>query len=168
MNAFKLTEKSFSSPAVPAASPRPWRPPWSPAAPVSSLPTSLTLRAARLATQLGADKAHFVRLDVTSETDWEAAVQTCVDRFGGLDVVVNNAGIETTALFADCSLDDFNRTMNVNVSGVFLGIKHAIRAMASGRNGRAWRIHCQHVLRGWHPCRRRAGCLLHLQGCRAL
>src|SRR5439155_2493456 len=48
------------------------------------------------------------------------------------DVVVNNAGIETTALFADCSLDDFNRTMNVNVSGVFLGIKHAIRAMRPG------------------------------------
>jgi len=74
----------------------------------------------------------FLRHDVTQEADWIAAVQATVERFGGLDVVVNNAGIETAAFFADCELTEFRRTMAINVDGVFLGIKHAIRAMRPG------------------------------------
>ena len=70
--------------------------------------------------------------DVTQEADWEAAVAATLSRFGGLDVLVNNAGIETAALFADCTLADFQRTMAINVDGVFLGIKHAIHAMRPG------------------------------------
>jgi 3alpha(or 20beta)-hydroxysteroid dehydrogenase len=88
---------------------------------------------------LGADNAMFVHLDVTKEEDWEAAVAAAVKRFGGIDVVVNNAGIETASLLENCTLEEFNLTMNVNVSGVFLGVKHAIRAMKpggiSGRGG---------------------------------
>jgi 3alpha(or 20beta)-hydroxysteroid dehydrogenase len=91
------------------------------------------------AARLGRSNALFVNLDVTREADWEAGIGAAVKRFGGIDVVVNNAGIETAALFADCTLEEFKQTMNVNVNGVFLGVKHAIRAMrptgVSGRGG---------------------------------
>jgi len=84
-------------------------------------------------------RAAFLRHDVTCEADWQAAVAATVERFGGLDILVNNAGIETAALVAECELADFQRTMAINVDGVFLGIKHALRAMrpggASGRGG---------------------------------
>jgi NAD(P)-dependent dehydrogenase (short-subunit alcohol dehydrogenase family) len=74
----------------------------------------------------------FMHHDVTREADWVTAVAEAVRRFGGLDVLVNNAGIETAAFLADCELAEFQRTMAVNVDGVFLGIKHAIRAMRPG------------------------------------
>lgn len=90
------------------------------------------------AAKLGAS-GHYVHLDVTRESDWEAAVAATIKHFGGIDIVVNNAGIETTSLIENCSLEEFNLTQKVNVSGVFLGVKHAIRAMkpggASGRGG---------------------------------
>lgn len=77
--------------------------------------------------------------DVTVEADWEAAVARAVAEFGGLDLVVNNAGVEDMAFFADGSLEAFKRIQDINVNGVFLGLKHAIRAMrpggSSGRGG---------------------------------
>lgn len=77
-------------------------------------------------------KVAFLRQDVTSEAAWEAAIAGTVSHFGGLDILVNNAGIETAALFADCTLEEFQRTQEVNVNGTFLGIKHGIRAMRPG------------------------------------
>ena len=91
------------------------------------------------AARIGNSNAIFVKLDVTSESNWEAAIAAAVKRFGGIDVVVNNAAIETTSLLENCTLEEFNRTLNVNVAGTFLGVKHAIRAMKpggiSGRGG---------------------------------
>lgn len=77
-------------------------------------------------------RVEFRRHDVTLEPDWEVAVAATLKRFGGLDVLVNNAGILIPALFADCELDVFRRHMAINVDGVFLGLKHAIRAMRPG------------------------------------
>lgn len=74
----------------------------------------------------------FLRHDVVEEADWERVIAATVDRWGGLDIVVNNAGIETVALFADCELADFRRVMAVNAEGAFLGTKWAIRAMRPG------------------------------------
>lgn len=87
-----------------------------------------TETAARLADAYDG-RAAFCRHDVTVEAEWVAAVEACVARFAGLDILVNNAGIETAALVTDCELADFKRTMSINVDGVFLGIKHALRAM---------------------------------------
>ena len=74
-------------------------------------------------------KTGFVTLDVTDESAWEAAVQATVATLGGYDVLVNNAGIEITALVVDADPDDLRRMLEVNVVGVSLGIKHAFRAM---------------------------------------
>lgn len=90
------------------------------------------------ADRLGA-KALFVKLDVTQESDWEAACAAAVEKFGGLDIVCNNAAVEHTALFENCEVEDFRRIQEVNCTGVFLGTKHAIRTMKpgglSGRGG---------------------------------
>ena len=74
----------------------------------------------------------FERHDVTDEAQWEVAIGAAVRHFGGLDVLVNNAGIETAALLTQCTAEDFRRVMDVNVTGVFFGLKHAVRAMQPG------------------------------------
>lgn len=77
-------------------------------------------------------KAAFLRQDVTDEAQWEAATAAVIAEFGRYDILVNNAGIETAALIANCTLDDFKRVQAVNVDSVFLGMKHAVRAMSPG------------------------------------
>ena len=84
-------------------------------------------------------RAAFFKHDVTVEAEWEAATAAIVKHFGGYDILLNNAGIETAAMLSQCTLEDFSRVMQVNVSGVFLGLKHAVRAMspsgAAGKGG---------------------------------
>jgi NAD(P)-dependent dehydrogenase (short-subunit alcohol dehydrogenase family) len=80
----------------------------------------------------GGAKAGFVKLDVTSESDWAAAVQATIDTLGGFDILVNNAGIEITALVADIEAADLRRMLDVNIVGTALGLKHAFRAMRPG------------------------------------
>lgn len=71
--------------------------------------------------------------DVSSESDWERIVGSCIDRFGRLDVLFNNAGIEGPfATTTSYPTDEFDRVMSVNVRGTFLGIKHAAPAMGPG------------------------------------
>jgi NAD(P)-dependent dehydrogenase (short-subunit alcohol dehydrogenase family) len=74
----------------------------------------------------------FVELDVADDTQWEAAVAHTVAELGGLDIVVNNAGIEVTQLIADADPDEHRRMFEVNILGTLLGIKHAFRAMRPG------------------------------------
>lgn len=72
---------------------------------------------------------HFVRLDVTSDASWAAAVEDVRVRFRALDGVVNSAGIFLIGDVEKISDDDWHRTMAVNVDGVFFGCRHAVRAM---------------------------------------
>ena len=74
----------------------------------------------------------FVHLDVTKDKDWEAAIPEIIRQIGGLDIVVNNAGIEVTALVADIDADSMLRMFNINCVGTALGMKHAFRAMRPG------------------------------------
>jgi 3alpha(or 20beta)-hydroxysteroid dehydrogenase len=73
--------------------------------------------------------AAFVRLDVTAPTDWAAAVGTAEQRFGRLDVLVNNAGVVRVASILDETDDGWHTTMTVNATGVFYGMRAAIPAL---------------------------------------
>jgi 3alpha(or 20beta)-hydroxysteroid dehydrogenase len=76
--------------------------------------------------------AEFVPLDITSDESWERAIPEVIGCLGGLDIVVNNAGVEITSLLADLDAGDARRMLEVNVLGTALGIKHGFRAMRPG------------------------------------
>ena len=80
-------------------------------------------------------RALFTRLDVTSEEDWQRAIQETVDAFGKIDVLINNAGIYARVAIVDTTLEDWNSIMNVNSTGVFLGTKTVIPAMQESGGG---------------------------------
>src|SRR5262245_12226717 len=80
-------------------------------------------------------RAVYVRLDVTREGDWRAAVATAVQTYGKLDVLVNNAGILLRAKIEDMPEADWDRIMAINAKGVFLGTKCAIPAMRQAGGG---------------------------------
>ncbi len=77
----------------------------------------------------------FVRLDVTSEDDWRRAVGAAVARFGKLDVLVSNAGIFPLGRIEETSEGMWDRVMEINAKGVFLGTKHAIPEMRRAGGG---------------------------------
>ena len=86
-----------------------------------------------LEAELG-DAARYVHLDVTKPEDWQAAVATTVDEFGRLDVLVNNAGIANGSTIQQFDLGQWQRILDINLTGVFLGIRAAAGPMkAAGR-----------------------------------
>jgi 3alpha(or 20beta)-hydroxysteroid dehydrogenase len=87
-----------------------------------------------LAAELGGAIA-FVRHDVADESSWDGVVRTALERFGGLDVLVNNAGIAHTGTIAQHSLGDYERVISVNQVGVFLGIRSVIEPMTAAGGG---------------------------------
>lgn len=76
--------------------------------------------------------AEFVALDVTSDEAWAQAVPQAISHLGGLDIVVNNAGVEVTSLLVDLEPEGVRKMLDVNVLGTALGIKHGFRAMRPG------------------------------------
>ena len=69
------------------------------------------------------------RLDVTLERDWDEAIERVRSSFGPLDILVNSAGISHARPVTEMTLDEWRLVMAVNLEGVFLGTKHAVRAM---------------------------------------
>jgi 3(or 17)beta-hydroxysteroid dehydrogenase len=79
--------------------------------------------------------ALFVRLDVTDEASWIAAIEQTVEAFGGLDVLVNSAGVGVVKDVEQTTLEEWRFVNSVNLDGVFLGCKHAIGAMKARGGG---------------------------------
>jgi NAD(P)-dependent dehydrogenase (short-subunit alcohol dehydrogenase family) len=77
----------------------------------------------------------FVRHDVTDEATWPSVVATADQRFGGLNILVANAGIGIMGPAIEMSLADWRRQMAVNVDGVFLTVKYGIPAMRRSGGG---------------------------------
>ena len=88
----------------------------------------------QVAESLGA-AALFQKLDVTNEDDWAAAVANTVQHFGKLDILVNNAGISGSAEQDLHSTPAWHRIMEINATGVFLGMKYAHPPMISAGGG---------------------------------
>ena len=74
-------------------------------------------------------KGIFIHLDVASEKSWEKAISTTIDKFGKLNILVNNAGVSGRALIEDTSVEEWDRIMDVNAKGTFLGTKAAFQEL---------------------------------------
>jgi 3alpha(or 20beta)-hydroxysteroid dehydrogenase len=80
------------------------------------------------------DAARYIHLDVTQPDDWASAVSLAAAEFGGVDVLVNNAGIINVGLIEDYELSEWHRILDINLTGVFLGIRAVTPTMkAAGR-----------------------------------
>ena len=77
----------------------------------------------------------FVHLDVASEDSWQSAIADTVSRFGKLNILVNNAGIVSRSMLEDITVDEWDRVMDINAKGVFLGTKAAIPEMRKEGGG---------------------------------
>jgi NAD(P)-dependent dehydrogenase (short-subunit alcohol dehydrogenase family) len=86
--------------------------------------------------EIGGDRVAAVPLNVTDEAAARNAVATAVDRFGGLDVVVNNAGYGNVSPVEDTSLDDFRAQIETNLFGTIIVTKAAIPLFREKRGGR--------------------------------
>jgi len=76
-----------------------------------------------------------LRLDVTRAADWRSAVDACVRLFGGLDILINNAGIFNMSGLEDTSEELWDSVVNINQKGVWLGMKAAVPAMRNRGGG---------------------------------
>ena len=91
----------------------------------------------RVAAQIGeaGGKAIFLALDVTSESQWQDAIAATVAEFGKLDILVNNAGIGGHGTVENTTVADWDRVMDINAKGVFLGTKSAIPELRRAGGG---------------------------------
>ena len=83
----------------------------------------------------GGGDASFIKLDVTSEDDWQDAVEFALNTYGRLDILINNAAIYKRTPIVQTDLDEWNQIMDINSTGVFLGTKHAVPAMQKSGGG---------------------------------
>jgi NAD(P)-dependent dehydrogenase (short-subunit alcohol dehydrogenase family) len=82
-------------------------------------------RGKAVADKLGS-AGHFVKLDVTSEDNWKAAIRETVDKFGALHVLLNSAGIGLSKTVEDITLDEWRKVHAIDLDGVFMGCKHGV------------------------------------------
>ncbi len=87
-----------------------------------------------LAAELGED-ALFIRQNVAEEESWNHVVKETMDKWGRIDVLVNNAGILLMKCMRDTTVEEFNRIMAVNVTGVFLGMRAVSEIMRNQGGG---------------------------------
>jgi NAD(P)-dependent dehydrogenase (short-subunit alcohol dehydrogenase family) len=81
-------------------------------------------------------RAHAIALDVTKEASWQAAIASTVDQFGGLTILVNNAGVVGPLDSAEnLNVEAWDQLMDVNAKGTFLGVKYALPQMLHAKGG---------------------------------
>ena len=83
-------------------------------------------------------EATYVHLDVTQGTDWRAAVETAVNSYGRLNVLVNNAAITLRRPIEETTEEDWDRVMAINAKGVFLGTKYDLFVKTPRQPGARW------------------------------
>jgi 3alpha(or 20beta)-hydroxysteroid dehydrogenase len=94
------------------------------------------------------DSARYVHLDVTQADQWEAAVATAVDAFGKLNVLVNNAGTVALGLIGQFDMAKFQKVIDVNLTGTFLGMQASVEAMKAAGGGSIINVSSIEGLRG--------------------
>ena len=87
-----------------------------------------------LAKTLG-ERAHYVHLDVSSESEWNAALGAARKRFGPVTILVNNAGIYRTRATIDQSVDEYLQIIRINQLGTFLGMRTCFAQMRDAGGG---------------------------------
>jgi NAD(P)-dependent dehydrogenase (short-subunit alcohol dehydrogenase family) len=92
----------------------------------------------------------FQRADVGISADVEQLVAVAVERWGGLDIMVNNAGVAIPGTAADISEEDWNLVLNINLTGVWRGMKYAIPAMLKRGGGSIVSVSSVQALQGLH------------------
>ena len=92
-------------------------------------------QAEKINAAVGAGTAHSVKLDVTSEDQWVAAIEVAGAKLGGLSVLVNNAGIGVRGNIETCTLADWHKGFAVNVDSVFLGCQKAMPLLKDNQPG---------------------------------
>lgn len=100
-----------------------------------------------LADELG-EAARYVRLDVTQPDQWEAAVATATGAFGKLNVLVNNAGIVALGPLKSFDLAKWQKVIDVNLTGTFLGMRVAVEPMTAAGGGAIINVSSIEGLRG--------------------
>jgi NAD(P)-dependent dehydrogenase (short-subunit alcohol dehydrogenase family) len=80
-------------------------------------------------------KAIFQTLDVTDETAWQGLTSRILQEFARLDIAVNNAGVAVSRPVTEMTLAEWRRVLQINLDGVFLGTKYALRMMQAGNDG---------------------------------
>ncbi|MEL6877310.1 MAG: SDR family oxidoreductase [Pseudomonadota bacterium] len=85
--------------------------------------------ASRINSECGAGHAHGIKHDVTNPTDWETAVDAAREEIGGLNVLVNNAGIGVAGNIETCTFEDWQRCFSINVDSIFHGCQKALPLM---------------------------------------
>ncbi|GAB3225113.1 glucose 1-dehydrogenase [Mycolicibacterium hippocampi] len=94
------------------------------------------------------DSARYVHLDVTQAEDWDSAVATAVSEFGKLNVLVNNAGTVALGLIGQFDMAKWQKVIDVNLTGTFLGMQASVEAMKAAGGGSIINVSSIEGLRG--------------------
>src|SRR5690348_2603638 len=82
-----------------------------------------------LVDEFGTDRVMFLKGDVRSGWDWERIVAASLEKFGNIDVLVNNAGVSPIQSLEHVSEEDYRRVLDINQAGTFLGMQAVLPAM---------------------------------------